>query len=191
MNINAIFGFLAALFAIFAALPYLRDVLKGKTTLERGTYTIWLILPLTVLVSQYLEGAQESIGLAAGDTVVALIFFGLCFKYGYKGVARRDFVALTIASLGIVLSVTAKSPAIAIMGAIFADLTGMILIIAKVYEAPGTETTSAWVLYLIAGLFGLLALNDVTLINTAYPLYAVLGSGAVLIAQKLGQKERS
>lgn len=186
MNVRMLLGITSMVLTIGAAIPYFLAVIRGHAKLERGAYTIWLVLPIIALVTQILEGGGESLGLAIGDTFTAFIFFVMIFKYGYGGVAKRDLAALFVAGLGIVLWLYTNNPLLALFAAIFVDSVGSALIIIKAYEAPQTEVASSWVLYLAGGLCALFAVSNFTIALIAYPIYAVASSVFILVSQHIG-----
>lgn len=69
---------------------------------------------------------------------------------------------------------------------IFIDAIGIVLVSIKAYEAPGTETTSSWVLYLVAGICALAAVGGTGLMSVVYPSYAVVSAIVVLTMQYIG-----
>lgn len=180
------FGIIAAVLVVVSAIPYLKDVLCGKTKLEQGSYTIWLALPITALITQMVSGVSTaSLYFAIGDTLIALIFFVLMFKYGYGGVVRRDIFALLVAALGLGLWVFTREPLVALVVTICIDAIGAILVAIKAVEAPQTETTISWALYLVASCLAIAA-ADVSLLTLLYPIYAAISSIVILICQQVG-----
>ena len=53
-------GVLAALVGVADTIPYLRDMLRGATRPNRGTWLIWSVLAIVVCLSQRADGATWS-----------------------------------------------------------------------------------------------------------------------------------
>ena len=190
MNIRFLLGTASVVLTMASAVPFFRAVIKGSAKLERGAYTIWLVLPIIALITQAIEGGTDSLGLAIGDTVTGLVFFGMIFKYGYGGVAKRDAAALILAGIGLGLWYLTNNPAFALYMAIVVDAIGSALIFVKAYESPESEVASSWVLYIIGALCALFAVSSTTFVLLAYPAYAVISSALILASQQVGYRRQ-
>jgi len=185
-----IFGFLAALLSIFAVLPYIRDIFKGKTKPERASWLIWTVLGSIAFFSQLAKGATNSLWMVGVSTLCVLIVSILSIKFGTGGFAKRDKISLTFAALGILLWFFTKEAAIALMITIFVDLMGSSLTIIKSYEDPESETISTWILAFISGIFAALSVGEWSFILLVYPLYIFLANLSVVVAILLGKKRK-
>ena len=67
MNIRFLLGTASVVLTMASAVPFFRAVIKGNAKLERGAYTIWLVLPIIALITQAIEGGTDSLGLAIGE----------------------------------------------------------------------------------------------------------------------------
>ena len=80
----------------------MRDILRGSTTPQRSTWTIWTTLSFVVLASQWASGATWSLALTIGQAVSCGAIFVLALRRGVGGVSAIELALLGIAALGIV-----------------------------------------------------------------------------------------
>ncbi len=183
------FGVTAAIFNTVALLPYLRDILRRRTKPERASWWVWLALGVVALWAQASAGAMWSLAFtAAGVTTVAVIAV-LSIPYGYGRFHMRNFMALLIAAIGVVISLMLKDSTAAIVVVIGVDAVGMWLTFRKAWHAPYSETLVSWVLATIGGVFGVLAAEHITFSTVGYPAYIVLVQG-ILVVELIYRRSR-
>jgi len=190
MSTLQIFGYLAALLSIFAVLPYIRDILKGKTKPERASWFIWTVLGSIAFFSQLAKGATNSLWMVGVSTLCVLIVSILSIKFGSGGFVKRDKISLVIAAIGILLWFFTKEAAIALYITIFIDLIGSFLTVVKSYEDPESETISTWIIACISGIFAALSVGEWSFILLVYPLYIFLANFSVVVAILLGKARK-
>jgi hypothetical protein len=173
------FGILAGILPLIAAIPYISDILKGKTRPHRGSFLIWSVLGAIAFGSQAATGASWSLTLPAADTLATLIIFGLSIKYGMGGLNRRDVSALMVAGIGLVAWYYTHQPLVALLITIGIDAIGTLLTLLKTYAEPHTETFSSWFLAALSGLAAALAVEEASFVFLVYPLYILLANGTV------------
>jgi hypothetical protein len=185
---SSIFAIISAIILIFGGPSYLTDILKGKTKPERVTWFIWSILGIIAFFSQLQLGAHWSLVYVGLDAAGNVLVFCLSLKYGVGGWARWDMTALSIASLGVLVSIIAHAPLIALSGVILADAAGAVLTIRKAYKNPGSETVITWLAIGTAALLSAFSVGRLRPVLLLYPLYLVLSSYGVLVSIRLGRR---
>lgn len=186
----ALFGYLSGIFAIVEFIPYIRDILNGKVKPHRATFFIWTILGSLAFFSQLAKGASNSLWLPGLETAGGLVVFILAFRYGIGGYSRQDRFALALACIGLVVWYVTKEAATALYITIFVDAIGSYLTIHKAYFMPESETSLAWILSAIAGVFALLSVGKLDIILLSYPIYLVIANMSVVCAIQLGKKRK-
>src|SRR3954464_16016579 len=109
----AVFGVAGGILQLVAGLPYIRDILRGSTTPQRSTWTIWTTLSFVVLASQWASGATWSLALTIGQAVSCTVIFALAMRRGVGGVSPVEVGLLAIAALGIIGWQIADDPTVA------------------------------------------------------------------------------
>lgn len=188
MTMQALFGSLTALLLIIGSVPYIIDILRGRTEPERATWLIWLVLSAIAFFSQSALGAGWSLVLPAADIVVLLGIFCLSLRYGAGGLVRRDTISLLLAGLGLLVWYFTQQPLLALLIIIAIDGLGAYLTVVKTYKLPGTETLSSWIIFTLSGLSGALAVGAWSPYLLLYPAYIMAANGAVVAAILLGRR---
>ncbi|HEY3613291.1 MAG TPA: hypothetical protein VGK92_06270, partial [Gaiellales bacterium] len=142
---QAAFGILAGILQLVATAPYLRDVLRGTTTPQRSTWTIWMTLSLVVLSSQWASGASWSLVLICGQVVSCAAIFLLSLRRGVGGVSPLELALLGIAALGVIGWQVADDPTVATCSVVAADLIAVALMLPKTFRNPRSETLETYV----------------------------------------------
>lgn len=183
-------GYISGVFIFLSFLPYLRDILRGTTKPERGSWLIWAVLGSIAFFSQLAEGASYSLYLAGIQALGDIAVFVLALKYGFGGVEKRDRVALVGAGTSLLLWYFTREPAYALLLVILIDAIGGVLTILKSYEAPSTETLSTWILTGLAGLFAIFSVGSFDVVLLSFPVYIFLINFAIVAAIKLGVRKQ-
>ena len=189
MNTLQILGFLSAVICFLAVIPYIYDILKGKTKPERASWFIWTALGSIAFFSQLAKGATNSLWMVGFSTLAVLIVSLLSLKLGYGGFSKRDKISLSVAAFGILLWFITKEAAFALYLTIFVDLIGTALTTIKSYESPESETLSTWIIACVAGVLSALSVGEWNFILLIYPFYIAIANLAVVVAILLGRKE--
>src|SRR6266498_3135268 len=96
-------GITSGILTGIACIPYIKDILLGKTKPERTTWLIWSLLGSIAFFSQMSEDANWSLWLTGIDTLGVIFIFLLSLNYGVGGWTKRDMIALIAAGIGLVL----------------------------------------------------------------------------------------
>jgi NADH:ubiquinone oxidoreductase subunit 2 (subunit N) len=172
---------------VAGAPPYLFDIIKGKTKPERATWFIWGMLGVIAFVSQFNLHGGWSLVFVGFDATGSVLVFLLSLKYGIGGWKTVDKIALIVATVGVILSVVAHRPVVALLGVVLADLSGAVLTFIKTYHAPSSETTITWLFIGTASLFGALSVGKIDWGLLIFPIYLVFANFGVVAAQALGR----
>ena len=182
-----IIGYLSGLATVFGYAPYIKEILTGTTKPARASWLIWSVLGTIAFASQFSEGARASLWMTGAQTVGVIIIFLLSLRKGEGGLKKRDIAALIVAGLGLILWYFTRQAVWALVFVIIADAAGNVITVMKSYEAPESETLSAWVFDTIGGLLAMIAVGGFSLILLVYPAYIFLANLSVIVAILLGR----
>ncbi|WP_299723197.1 hypothetical protein [uncultured Tateyamaria sp.] len=190
-DVLRLFGLVSALLSICAFLPYIRDMLAGRTRPQRASWLIWSVLGSIALASQVYEGAMQSLwfaGFQVGGTITVL---ALSIRKG-QGVFfnQVDIYILCAAAAGLVLWALTDTAVYALAITISISLMGGSVTVLKAYRDPDSETLSMWFTSCIAAWFAILSVGGVNWILLAYPIYLFVLNGAIVMAIMLGRAVR-
>jgi len=183
-----VLGILGGIFATIGIVPYIRDILWGKTRPEKATWLIWTVLGSIAFFSQLAKGASASLWMTGLETVGQFIVLLLALRLGFGGFKKKDYLALFIVGIGLMLWYFTKEAAIALYIVIGIDFTGTILTIQKAYLEPETETLSTWILATIGGFLTILAVGKLDIVLLSYPIFIFAMNGTIVLAILFGRK---
>jgi len=181
MSIKLILGTVSTILAIAGTLPYLINVLAKKTTPHIYTWLVWGIIQATSAIAMIINGAGFGSWPIIIGALSCFLIFLLSFKYGTKNITKFDTLCLILAIISIIIWIIQKNPLITVILLSVIDTLGFIPTYRKAYIEPQSETLSAFVICAAAYFFGILALQDYSVI-TAFYLITIFISNFVFVA---------
>jgi hypothetical protein len=183
MNFPLIMGILATIIGLYATVPYVIAILKGKTKPHQFSWLIFVIMNGIVLFSQFFEGGRESVLITLTFFIGSLIIFFLSLKYGTRDTSKWDKLLLTLALLTIVIWVLTRSNEAAIWLTLVIDVIATSMIILKLRKEPKSEDPKAWIVATIAYVFTALSLVGTPFgILYVRPLYGLICDLVLVLA---------
>ncbi|MFZ3009572.1 MAG: hypothetical protein WA030_00950 [Candidatus Microsaccharimonas sp.] len=183
MTFTLIMGILATILGLYATVPYVIAILKGKTKPHQFSWLIFVIMNGIVLFSQYFEGGRESVLITLTFFIGSLLIFFLSLKYGTRDTSKWDKLLLTLALLTIIVWVITRSNEAAIWLTLVIDIIATSMIILKLRKQPKSEDPKAWVVATIAYVFTTLSLVGTPFgILYVRPLYGLICDLALVLA---------
>ena len=188
MNTSLLLGLLGGLLIAGSFIPYIRDILKADT--EPHVYT-WFIWSVTQAIAAYaiLEGNGglfAALSVASG-AILSFVVFLMSLKHGTKNISDFDTVTLIIALMAIVMWWELDQPEWAIVAIALIDLLGFLPTFRKTWHEPKSESSFAWVLFLLGNMAALLALSTYSIMTSFYIITMIIAS-VVLVALTLRKK---
>src|SRR5476651_1936481 len=112
--VQLLFSVISGILCVIAYIPYLLNILGGKTKPERTSWFLWTVLGIISLASQIDLGATFSLVLACLLTLGSLTIFLLSLRYGSSGMFMRDFIALFFCLASLVIWLYNGEPLVAL-----------------------------------------------------------------------------
>ncbi len=176
-------GRIAGFIIVMASIPYIIAIFRRGATPNRATWWIWTILSILLASSYYASGAHNTIWVplvyVIDQGVVAIL--SLSSKYGERRKNKLDTGCIAGAIMGIFLWWLSGSAAMALAAFITADLMGSVPTIEKAYSRPESEDKFAWAMTLTGNALNIFAAEKLTAEILAYPVYAAVTSGVILL----------
>jgi hypothetical protein len=182
---------ISSVLTLFAGLPYLHDVMRGKTKPRIITWFIWSTLTALAAAASFSDHQYASAVLTLSESVetMAIVIFGL-IKSADLGFEIFDVICLAGAIAGITLWWTFGSPNIAVLASVTIDLIGSLPTIKHMWQKPDEETWETFALSAFSGLFALTAATELSITAVASPLDICIANG-VFVAIILGRRRRT
>jgi len=187
MRADLAFGMAAVVLSLADAVPYLRDVLRGRTVPHRGSWLVWTVLGFAALSAQTGAGGGWSIAPVAVHAVTIAVVFVLSLRRGEGGTGPVEVALLGLAAAGLVGWAVSDDPFVALACIVGADVTAFALLVPKSWRDPWSETTACYALAGAAGVCAVLSLDGATATTVLYPAYfavANLATAAMLTARR-------
>lgn len=174
--------------SVLSVLPYLRDVMRGKTKPRVVSWLTWTVLTAIATAAALSDKAYASgiLTLAGTFATGSVVVAGL--KYGDKRFERFDVYCLLGAFVGLVLWLLFGSPEIAIVATVSIDFIGALPTLRHSWQKPHEETETAFIFSSFAAFLTLLAVKEVSITNLTFPLYLTAMNG--LIASTIVTRKR-
>ena len=178
---QALLGALAGALSFLGFMPYIVEIVQGKTRPNRATWWIWTVVGAMLCASYYASGSPQAIWVplsyVAGPLVTAL----LALKYGEGGWDRFDRTCLVASVLSLTLWWIAGSPWLALLANVGIDFLGALPTMRKTYREPAAESLPSWTIFLVADALNLGAIGTWSPATALYPVY-LFTLAAVLVA---------
>jgi len=185
VDLKIIFGVLASAVSIAAYIPYLASIRAGTTRPHLYSWLIWTITTGTAAAGSWYGGGGYGAFGATVAAVLTFIPFLLSFKYGTKNITPSDTAVLILALLAIVVWWQLKQPLFSIIMVTLIDTFGYIPTYRKSWNEPWSESIFPWLLWLLYGLFLLLALESYNPLTLIFTLTTTIAANAALIGMLL------
>jgi hypothetical protein len=175
-----ILGLIAVIMAVIGVVPYVLDIIRGKTKPHLYTYLVWTIVASIIFAGQVVAGA----GPGAWTTAVLVLMAGTClvlsFKYGTEDVTTLDKFFLAGALVSMIPWVLTKDPVISVLLATTIDILATLPTIRKTYNNPWTETLFSWAFSVPRQFLVIAAISVYSVTTLAYPIGILIANSVVV-----------
>lgn len=166
--------FLSGAITIGAALPYMIEIIRGKTKPRIVSWFTWTLLTGIACAASFAdhEYATGILLLCAAAETAAVCILG--FKRGDRKFEKIDIVCQIGAIAGLLLWLIFNTPAIAVLATVVIDLIGAIPTLWHSWRKPFEETWITFALSSLGGGITLIVSHDWKITAIAYPLYLLV-----------------
>lgn len=175
-NVEYIFGMSAALAGVIQYIPYIRDILNGRTRPHAFSWFVWGLPCGIIFAAQVVEGAAAGAWATAVTTILCTFIFILSFFYGEKEIKLLDWICFALALLAVALWVITKNPLGSVILITIADMLGFAPTIRKSLKKPYDETLSTYAIGGLKWILSLFALKTLTFTICLYPIAMIIGN---------------
>lgn len=183
MNIQFIFTIAASVTFIIGIVPYINDIHHKRVQPHILSWIGWTFVTtlgfFAMLSDVFNWGAF--VVLANAISCVIVVIYSLLKKTAVFKTSHYDIIFFLLGITGLILWQIFDNPDLAIIFAIFADMTFGIPTIIKTYKKPDSETIFPWSMATLSGLFALLAISYISFTEVAYPIYLLVFDSVLLI----------
>jgi len=164
----------ASIVTIAGALPYIYDILKGKTKPRIVSWFTWALLT-GISAAASLSDHQYAAGvLSLSAMVECLSIVGLGLRYGEREFTVFDISCQLGAIVGLILWFIFNTPAIAVIAGITIDLIASLPTLKHAWQKPAEETLLVFALSGIGATFAAFAATSTKITALANPVYIII-----------------
>lgn len=179
---------IASVLALIGNIPYLINIIKGKTKPHPYTWLIWSIVSCVVFFGQLSKGA----GIGAIPTAISefftIIIFLLSLKYGFKNPPKTDKYFLIFALLSLIPWILTKDPTISVIIVVCIDLIAFIPTLRKTYNNPASENALLYGTNSSRHFLTLFALSSFNIATMLHSLVMIMTNTLMVIFIKFSKK---
>lgn len=174
MNITIILVVISSILTLVSVIPYLIDIVKGRTKPRVVSWFVWSLLTGISFVASFTEHQYPTAALMFCSVLATMAIVVLGWKNGDKKISRLDIFCFIGVVIGIIFWVIFNSPSIAVVAMIAIDFIGGIPTQVHAWKKPQEETMKTFVLGLIGSLLTLMTVTNWQITAFAYPLFLVI-----------------
>jgi uncharacterized protein with PQ loop repeat len=178
---KTILSIIGIVLTFIAYIPYVHDILKGKTKPHVISWFIWALTTGIIYGLQVSAGAGSGAWITLAVAVIMLLIFFLSLKGGDKDVKPIDIVFLVIAIIALALWFVVKQPLLSIILLTSVDIMGFIPTFRKTWASPYSETLSTYSINTFRHALSFFALAEFNPITYLFPISWTLANGIFVV----------
>lgn len=174
-------GFIAVGLTVIGHLPYIVDILKGKTKPHVFTWFVWAIITLLAFAGQWQKGGGPGAWTAGVTGLLTIVIAILSVRNGSKDITKTDKLFFAGALVSIVPWYVTNDPTLSIILLTVIDVLAFLPTIRKTIKNPATETLFTYALNVPRHGLAILAIANYNLATYLYPAALVVMNAIVTI----------
>lgn len=177
LEIKTLIGVITVILGILGYIPYLIDVIKGKTRPHIYTWLVWGLITVIIFALQISDHAGPGAWVTLVAGTLSLCIFVLGLRQGDKDITRSDTLFFAAALFALGLWLLADRPLVAMLLLITVGMLGFIPTIRKSWNKPHTETISTYAINSSRHLLSVFALANFSLLTSLFPIAWGIANG--------------
>lgn len=170
LEFKIVIGIITVILGFVGYIPYIRDILKGKTQPHIYTWFVWGLITLILFGLQVSGGAGSGSWVTLVVALLSFSIFGLGLRSGDKNITRSDTLFLVSAMVALVLWLVADQPVLSVILLVTIGMLGFGPTIRKSWNHPHTETISTYAINAIRHTLSILALANYSILTWLFPV---------------------
>ncbi len=115
MDYRVALGVIATVMALISYVPYIRDMVAGRTKPHAFTWLVWASLTAIAFAGQISDGAGPGAWVTGFTATVSFAIFAVALRHGEKDIAPMDWISLAGAGSGLLLWAITDQPLLAVV----------------------------------------------------------------------------
>ena len=168
-ELKSVIGLIAIALVFVGYVPYIRDIVKGKTHPHAYSWFLWASVGLIIFALQLTAGGGVGAYVTLSAVIITYVIFGLGLRYGKAEITRTDTVFFVLALIGIGLWLLAKQPVLSVILLDAVEVLAFAPTIRKSWHRPHSETLSSYAMNSLRFGLALLAMAHYSVVTVLYP----------------------
>jgi hypothetical protein len=194
MDFRQLCAALALALTFYAFLPYLRDILRGRTKPHVFSWVIWGLTTLVVFFAQWRAGGGWGAWVIGLSGVLTLLIAALAWSHrGDARITRLDWGFFLGALSSLPLWYFTDDPLWAVVVLTVVDLLGFGPTLRKVIDQPRSESPGFFALFFVRNVLVVFSLETISLTTVLFPVAVGVGCAlvvGVIIVRRAEPSER-
>ena len=170
ISYKIIISLVAVVLTFVGYVPYVRDVLKKKTTPHSFTWFIWGLVGFIGYGLQVFGGAGVGSWALLVACCVCFFIFILSLRIGDKDITLSDIIFFLLALVSLFLWLVVKQPVWSAILAVTVEILGFIPTIRKSWNNPYSETLFTYEVCFFRHGLSIFALQQFNILTLLYPI---------------------
>lgn len=181
LELKEIIGVITVILGIVGYIPYLRDVLRGKTKPHVYTWFVWGLITIIIFALQISDSAGPGawVTLVAGS--ISFSIFALGMRHGDKDITKSDTLFFIAALIALGLWLFVEQPVTAMILLVTVGMLGFVPTIRKSWNKPHTETVSTYAINSFRHSLSVFALANYSILTSLFPIAWGVANGLFVI----------
>jgi hypothetical protein len=174
-----VLGFLAVAIGLFGYVFYIRGIIKGEVKPHAFTWFVWGLLTAIGFIAQIVGGGGPGAWVTGMTAAMSFIFAAIGLGASSRiYIAKSDWIFFLSALIAIPIWYFTGSPLWAVVIITVIDAVAFAPTFRKAYFHPQTENMWTYLFSGIKFVFGIAALQTISITTVLYPLSLVFANGA-------------
>ena len=187
MEWHSALGILGGIVYNIGYIPYVLQILKGKTRPNLLSWVGWFFLLVIGSSAQLAGGATWSVALHIAAAIGCGITTLVAFRYGYATFTILEKLCFLLAALAIGVWVVTDEPLYGLILAVAADSILFVPTMVKTWRNPQSEALWGWLLFATGSLIAVGGATVYNLNNLLYPIALFFFNGSVVLIALRGR----
>jgi hypothetical protein len=189
-ELKNIIGIVAVILTFVGYVPYIRDIIKGKTEPHLYSWVLWAVVTGIAFALQISGNAGSGALVTAAAALMCLAVIALSLiKKSKKDITKTDSLFFALAFVSLAFWLIAKQPVISAILTTSTDLLGFIPTIRKSWNRPYTETTSFYFMNSVRFVLAVIALQNYSILTALYPISWLITNSAFALMLAIRRKQ--
>jgi hypothetical protein len=181
---KSVLGTLSVTVGLISLVPYLVDVVRGRTKPHMFSWLIWGMVMAIACAAQWAADAGPGAWWTLCSALGCLSIAALSLWQGEKNITRSDWWALVFAFLAIPLWYVTEEPLWSVILVTCIDISGYYPTFRKSYLKPYEEHATAFSIGAVGCFISICAMESFTLTTVLYPIM-ICSMNALLVTMLL------